>query len=318
MTDSGEGLSYNRGSVPVPAPWQTGLMPPTLLDREEYIEQAYFFRVFRQRIEENLSSQEVLAGLSEEILATTNLPKAIGVMRGELRQTGRFSSGMAYLPHYFTPFQTFVMSRAEDDQSRFDSRIALEILEKEAEYRAGTAEPPALFMYQFECVARNRLGYDHGMQAVAADPLYNDDWRDWICKLPRLLGAHDFAELIYRRSQHRVDEHRRRTNQPDYEPTSSVLFGPQEGRIARAHVGKDPLYMFAALQRQLGYPRVPRPTPTRTTPLFDPAVEMRFQRLEARLALLEQEAKGGLDLTKLLPNADFKPLDANPPPRGTW
>ncbi len=276
-------------------------MPNTILDREEYIEQAYFFRVFRERIEENLSSQEVLEGLAEEILATTNLPKAIGVMRGELKQTGRFSVAMSFLPHYFTAFQTFVMSRAEDDHARFDARIALEVLEKEAEYRAADPQPAAMFVYQFECVARNRLGYDQGMQAIAADPLYDEDWRVWISRLPRLLGAHDFADLIDRRSQHHVDDIRRRTHNPDWQPSYPILFGVQEGRIARAHIRKDPLYMFAALQRQLGYPKVPRPRPPRSTPLFDPAVEMRFQRLEARLALMEQEAKGGLDLSKFVP-----------------
>jgi hypothetical protein len=63
--------------------------------------------------------------------------------------------------------------------------------------------------------------------------------------------------------------------------------------------------MFAALQRQLGYPAIPRPAPPRTTPLFDPPVDMRFQRLEARLQLLEQESKTGIDISKLYKQGEF-------------
>ena len=42
-----------------------------LLDREEYIEQAYFFRTFHERLDESLPSQEILSSIREEILATT-------------------------------------------------------------------------------------------------------------------------------------------------------------------------------------------------------------------------------------------------------
>ena len=38
-----------------------------------------------------------------------------------------------------------------------------------------------------------------------------------------------------------------------------MLFGEKEGRIAMANRRKDPLYLFSALQRHLGYPSVPRP-----------------------------------------------------------
>ncbi|MCA9081490.1 MAG: hypothetical protein KDA58_13085, partial [Planctomycetaceae bacterium] len=66
------------------------------------------------------------------------------------------------------------------------------------------------------------------------------------------------------------------------------------------NLGKDPLYMFAALQRQLQYPAVPRPKPVQRQFVFDPPVESRFQRLESRLALLEQDLKGGVDLTPFM------------------
>lgn len=276
-------------------------MPAPRLDREEYIEQAYFFRVYRERIEENTPSQEVLSSIREEILATTRLPLALEFLSGELQLKGRIGEGMARLGHYFTPFQTFVIGKAEHEESRFDVRIALRILEREAEYRAtATPTPQALFMFQFECIARNRLGYDQGMLAMAEDPLYDETWRGWITRIRLQLGAVDFADLVYLRSQHRVDEVRRRTDNPEFDSSFSVLFGVQEGRIAKANRGKDPLYMFAALQRHLGYPAVPRPRPASAKPLFDPATEMRFQRLEAKVAMLEAEQKGGLDLTKFI------------------
>lgn len=274
-------------------------MPSTPLDRDEYIEQAYFFRVYRERIEDNVPAQEVLAHIREELLATTKLPLAVDFLAGELNLQGTVGQGMARLSHYFTPFQAFVLQRAEDSESRFDVRIALRILEHEAEYRSeGEPTPQALFVYHFECIARNRLGYEQGLAAVAEDGIYNEDWRDWILKIRRQLGAVDFADLIYLRSQHRVDEVRRRTHRDDYTPSYPVLFGVQEGRIAKANRGKDPLYMFAALQRHLGYPTVPRPKSRPTTPLFEPHIEMRFQQLEAKIAMLEAEQKGGLDLSQ--------------------
>jgi hypothetical protein len=155
-----------------------------------------------------------------------------------------------------------------------------------------------LFIFQFECIARNRLGYDAGMIAMAGDPLYDEDWRDWIVKMRLRLGSTDFADMIYYRSEHYVNEKRRLTGNDDYQPTAPILFAAQEGRIAKANRGKDPLYMFAALQRQLGHPAVPRAKPAKKGPLFHPAVEERFQRLEQRLKLLETEAQGGLDLSQ--------------------
>ena len=282
-----------------------------MLEHEEYIEQAYLFRIYRERIEENVPSQEVLDGIGDEILATTKLPMAIDFLRVELLQNGRVSDGMRRLSHYFTPFQTFIMDMAEQEERRFDMRVALGVLEKEAEYRSEQPTPQGLFLYQFESVARNRLGYHDSIKSIAADPMFDDDWRSWINKLPGLLGTNDFAELLYRRSEHRVAEYRRRTQNPDYEPSYAVLFGVQEGRIAKANVGRDPLYMFAALQRQLGYPKVPRAETKRSGHQFDPAIEIRFQQLEAKIQMLEGELKGGLDLSEFYKNPpDLGSLDS--------
>ena len=155
-----------------------------LLDREEYIEQAYFFRTFYERLDEDLPAQEIMASIREEILATTKLPMALDFLRGELTHKGRICEGMAHLAHYFAPFQAFVVSRAEEDRSKFDLRTAMLILEREAKYRSETATPAGLFVFQFECIARNSLGYTDGMSAIAADPMFDSDWRDWILKAP--------------------------------------------------------------------------------------------------------------------------------------
>lgn len=282
--------------------------PP--LDREEYVEQAYFFRVLRER-QENTPIQDILASLREEILATTKLPMAIDLLIGELRLKGTLGHGMSCLPHYFAPFQTFILRRAEEDSSKLDFRVALHILERQAEFIASEEDvnPAALFIFQFECIARNRLGYDAGLLAVSQDPVYPDAWKTWISRIRFELGTVDFAELVYLRSQLYLDDLRKRRGEAPSRPTAAVLFDSQAGRIARANLGKDPLYMFAALQRQLGYPAVPRPVPPRTGPLFEPQVEMRFQRLETRLSLLEQEQREGLDLTQFYRTDSEKPAE---------
>jgi len=285
-------------------------MPP-LLDREEYIEQAYCFRTYRERLDSNLPAQEILATIGEEVLATTKLPLALDFLKGEILLTGRISDGMRRLSHYFTPFQAFVMARAEEEKSRFDQKTALLVLERQAEYMAKHPTPAGLFVYQFECVARNRLGYERGMKAIAADPFYDDDWREWILKMRLRLGTTDFADLIYYRSEHYVNERRRRGRNPRYRPSFPILFGVEEGRIAKANRGKDPLYMFAALQRQLGHPAVPRSRAAPSAPPIHPMLEQRLQRLEARLKILESEVKGDFDLSQFyVKPADFSEGDA--------
>ncbi len=273
-------------------------MSTPLLDQEEYIEQAYFFKTFRERLDDNMSAQEILKTIHEEILSTTKLPMALEFLSGELQLKGKISEGMAMLSHYFTPFQTFVMARAEDERSRFDQRIALEILAKEAEYRSQNPPPAGMFIYQFECIARNRLGYDAGFKAMAEDPVYDENWRDWIHKSRRLLGTVDFADLLYLRSEFAVEERRRKTGDPNYQPPYPILFGLKEGRIAKAHRGKDPLYMFAALQRHLGYPAVPRPKRKPESLELHPLLEQRLQRIEQSIKVLQMEVRGDVDLSE--------------------
>lgn len=261
-----------------------------MLPTEEYVEQVYFFRVVRERMQEAMSTQDLLAAVRQEILATTQLPYAIDFMTVELKHTGGFATAMHRLPHYFTPFQTFVVAEAEREDGRFDFRIALEILEREAEYRAKGASPQGIFLYQFETLCRNRLGYDYGLEAIAGDPMFDDDWREWILTVRRQVGLVDFADMLYVRSE-LYRQKRRKAEKP-------ILFGEKEGRIALANRHKDPLFLFAALERHLGYPTVPRPKPEDRQKYILPALERKVERMESRIRLLEEELRGGINLAK--------------------
>src|SRR3984893_9695737 len=152
----------------------------TVLEREEYIEQAYFFRVLRERVAMNLAAQDVLERIHEEILSTTRLPFAIQFLATELKHSGLFSSGFSRLPHYFTPYQAFVIRQTEKEGLRFSVETATFILEREAAYRAGALTPAGLFVYQFEVLCRNRLGYDEGLYSMASDPFYDKNWREYL------------------------------------------------------------------------------------------------------------------------------------------
>ena len=114
--------------------------------------------------------------------------------------------------------------------------------------------------------------------------MYDRDWSAFIDDLRRQVGLVDFADILFLRSELYVQEQRRR--EPDYEPPVPPLFGEKEGKIARAHRGRDPLYLFAALQRHLHYPEAPRPKPRDD-------VGNKVAVLEARLRELERAARSG-------------------------
>jgi hypothetical protein len=264
-----------------------------MLDREEYVEQAHFFKMLADRNALGMSTQDLLGLVREEVLSTTKLPLAIDFLAGELRLNGVFHTAMAKLSHYFTPFQTFVISEAENDLGRFDMVLALTVLAREAEYRAADATAQGLFLYEFESLARNRLGYDRGLQAIAADPLFDAAWKEWIAIVRHQIGLVDFADLIYVRSAHYA---RRQAAEHGEAERPAVLFGEGEGRIALANRGKEPLALFNALHRHLGYPEVPRPPKPDESPQIVPQLLRRVEKLEARLKLVEEEQKGGIDL----------------------
>ncbi len=268
-----------------------------MLEPEEYVEQAYFFRMLAERMRQNTPAQELLAAIREEILATTKLPMAIDFMAAELRHKGVFAPAFTQLSHYFTPFQAFVIAESESERGKFDLFQGLDILQREATFRAGGATPQAIFMYEFESLCRNRLGYDRGLAAIAGDPIFDEAWREWIFTVRRQVGLVEFSDLVYVRSQHYWNQLVHRTGETE-EPSKPILFGEREGKIAAANRTKDPLYLFSALHRQLGYPEVPRLARIEENTQVLPTLLRRVERLEAHLKLLEEEQKGGVDLTK--------------------
>jgi hypothetical protein len=270
--------------------------PGSVPDRDECIEQAYFFRIFRERIAENLPAQDVLGRLHEELLTTTRLPYAVQFLTSELKHTGVLADGFRKLPHYFTPFQAYVVGQAENEKSKFPMNTALLVLEREAAYKAGGPTEAGLFVYQFESISRNRLGYDEGLEAVGGDPLYGPEWREYVDLVRRQVGAIDFCDLVYVRSTLYVTDQRRST--PSYEPPVPPLFGEKEGKIAKASRGRDPLFLFAALQRQLNYPEVPRPRPRDDLSTRLEVMQVKLKELESRLRMVESESRGTFDPTQ--------------------
>lgn len=272
------------------------MTPPAPLDRDEYVEQAYFFRVLRERVEANQAAQEVLGGLSQELLTTTRLPFAVQFLDSELKHSGLLSSGFAKLPHYFTPFQTFVVAQSEEDKRKFPFNLAFLVLEREATYKAGTPTPSGLFVYQFEAITRNKLGYEDGLVAMSGEPLYSADWRRNADVVRRQIGMTEFSELVYLRSEQFVADQKRKD--PAYDPPLPPLFGDKEGKIAKASIGRDPLFLFAALQRQLAYPEVPRTKRKDDTDTKVERLEARVREMDTRIRILEAEARGTFDPTQ--------------------
>ena len=263
-----------------------------MLDREEYVEQAFFFEAFLERLESGISTQEFLSVIRGELLATTQLPTAVDFLLTDLKLTGGLAGAMRRIDHYFTPFQAFVIAETEKPGGRFDFRIALKILHREAKYRSENLSVQGIFFYQFETICRNRLGYDAGLTAIAGDPVYNKDWRDWIAILRRQIGLVDLADMIFVRS-------------PLYEKKPEeaqvpTLFGEREGRIAKATRLRDPVYLFAALSRHLGYPSVPRQKRVTEEENLLPLLQRRIEHLESRISLLEEELRGGINLNRFI------------------
>ena len=261
-----------------------------MLPWEEYIEQTFFFETFRVRIEEGYSAQEFLTTIRSELLATVRLPMAIDFLLTEMKHSGLLSAAMQRLTHYFTPFQAFVIAESEREESRFDFRIALEILAREAKYRSESPPIQGLFFYQFETICRNRLGYDRGLETLIQDDAYSDVWKEWLTILRRQVGLVDFADMVFYRSEF----YRIKNAEADVVP----LFGEREGRIAFASRRRDPVFLFSALSRHLGYPSVPRQKRRTDEENLVPLLQRRIEHLENRLQLLEEELRGGINLNR--------------------
>ena len=96
-------------------------------------------------------------------------------------------------------------------------------------------------------------------------------------------------------------------------PKFPTLFGEKEGKIARANRGRDPLYLFSALQRQLGYPEVPRPRrPDEAEARDRPARTAGRPAREPAQGRREPTSSNDVDLSQVL----VKPEDTAGPPAG--
>jgi hypothetical protein len=276
-----------------------------MLPNEEYIEQAFFFDAFYEAVQGGTSTQEFLFFIRNELLATAKLPLAIDFLLTDMKHTGILSAAMSHIRHYFTPFQAFVIGESEKEDGRFDFRIALKILAVEAKYRS--EEPPiqGLFFYQFETICRNRLGYDKGISILSQDDLYDDDWKQWLSVLRKQIGLVDLAAMIFYRSGYYKQRISRAEGvSPPIEEREDVpvLFGEREGRIAFATQRKDPIQLFAALSRHLGYPSVPHQKPATEEENVVPILQRRIEHLENRLQLMEEELRGGINLSRFIVN----------------
>ncbi len=278
-----------------------------ILPEEEYVEQAYLFRTMKDRANSAEPMQELLAHIKEEILATTKLPMAISYLLSELKHFGTMSSAMQRMSHYFTPVQTYLIAAAESTKGTFDMQLALTILAREAQFRSESATAEAMFFFQFETICRNRLDYDTGLAALAKDPIYDEIWSRWILDIRSKIGMVGLADLVYIHSEHYLT--REGSSGVDFEKPDPILFNEKVGRIALANRTKQPLFFFSALQRQMKYPEVVKPTRRNTDQDVLPKLVVAVERLEARLKLLEDEQRNqGIDLSQFYRKQD-KPTE---------
>ena len=83
-----------------------------------------------------------------------------------------------------------------------------------------------------------------------------------------------------------------------------MLFGEKEGRLALANRQKELVLLFSALHRQLGYPAVPRPKKVDHSYELIPTLVRKLEQLETRVKLIEEEQKGGIDLSQFYAKPD--------------
>jgi len=112
----------------------------------------------------------------------------------------------------------------------------------------------------------------------------------------------DIADLLFLAS----DEYRVKMEEAGQstEGKGPFLFGRKEGRIAVGNRRREPLFLFAAMQRHLGYPTVPRPKPADENKDVIPQMLRRMERLESRIKLMEEERRAGIDITKFYAERD--------------
>ena len=137
-----------------------------MLDREEYVEQAYLFRALGERLRQNMATQDLLVWIKEEILSTTRLPMAMDYLAAELKLHGMFSPAMAKLAHYFAPFQTYVIAEAENERGTVRYRRgpknpgARGEISGRGSFGAGTFSLPIRVFVPQSVRLRSRIGSD--------------------------------------------------------------------------------------------------------------------------------------------------------------
>jgi len=233
-------------------------------------------------------------------LSLTRLPLAIQFLATELKHTGLLSSGFARLPHYFAPFQAFVIRQSEEEKRRFALETALLILGagKRNIARASRRRPASSFT-SFEVLSRNRLGYDQGLQAMQADPFYAEAWQKYVEMVRRHVGVVDFADLVYLRSQFYVLE-----QQPAGPPTMSRRWSHcsarRRARSPKRIAAGTLCICLPPCSAKLGYPEVPKPQPR-----DDPGEQSRkpsppSRELEMRASCSRRSNEGQVDLSPFL------------------
>ena len=188
-----------------------------VLEREEYIEQVYFFRTLRERLIDGLPSQEILARIGEELLSTTKLPLAVSFLHVDMKGIGVDGAGHGADQPLFhaVPGPRRQPGRERHEPVSDGTSPARPGARSQVQIRRAVAAG-AFSCFSSRRLSRNRLGYNKGLAGMADDPIYSDDWKDYILTLRTRLGDVDFADLIFVRSEQFVRE-RRRLN-PDFVP----------------------------------------------------------------------------------------------------
>ncbi len=170
-----------------------------------------------------MATQELLGLVKEEVLSTTKLPLAIDFLASELRHAGGFSSAMARLRALLHDVSDVCRGRGRERAGTV--RPASGAQDSRARGAVPRREPPpqGLFFYQFECLCRNRLGYDKGLEAIAGDPIFDDAWREWILIVRRQVGIVDFGDMIYVRSEQFVKDRLRKNADADAAGEAGVV-----------------------------------------------------------------------------------------------
>ena len=124
---------------------------------------------------------------------------------------------------------------------------------------------------------------------MQGDPSYDAVKREYVDTVRRQIGLVDFPDLIFLRSDYYVElcnGGRIRNTQPRWGAAFRRLV---QARKRTLTAGRDPLYPFAAAQRQLGYPEVPRPKPRRHGFGRSRRCRRKLREMDLRIKLMESE-----------------------------